>query len=74
MIEEFSGDDGDAEKKMADFFGPHQVDQTIRQALQFCWMSLPNDRRTPEEVDKQFRRLVDRALKDFREDREAFGK
>jgi hypothetical protein len=58
----------------AGFFGPHQIDQSIRQAVQFCWMCLPKERRTPEELEKQVRRLVDRALKDFREDREAFGK
>ena len=73
MFESCSGDEGDAEK-MADFFGPHQVAQTIRQAVQVCWMSLPKERRTPEELEKQLRRVVDRALKDFREDREAFGK
>jgi hypothetical protein len=37
-------------------------------------MSLPKGRRTPEEMEKQLRRLFERALKDFREDREAFGK
>jgi len=63
-----------AAEKMADFFGPHQVDQFIRQAVQFCWMSLPKDRRKPKELEKQIHRLVARALKDFREDREAFGK
>jgi uncharacterized protein YicC (UPF0701 family) len=63
-----------AAEKMADLFGPCQVDQSIRQAVQFCWMALPQDRRTVEELEKQIRRLVDRALKDFREDREAFGK
>jgi hypothetical protein len=62
-----------AAEKMADFFGPQQVDQTIRQAIQFCWMSLPKDRRTSDELESQMRRLVDRALKDFRDDRKAFG-
>ena len=56
------------------FLGPEQVDQMVRQALHFCWMSLPKERRTVDEAEKQLRRLVDRALKDFREDREAFGK
>jgi hypothetical protein len=68
------GADPDDREKMADLFGPHQIDQLVRQAIQFCWMSLPKDRRTAEELEKQIRRLVDRALKDFREDREAFGK
>ena len=70
-----SGEGGeDAAEKMADFFGPGQVDQTIRQAIHFCWMALPKDRRNPEELEKQVRRLVDRALKDFREDGEQFGR
>jgi hypothetical protein len=74
----FSASEGcspdDADKMVDIFGGPHQVDQFVRQAIQFCWTSLPKDRRTPEELEKQLRRLVDRALKDFREDRDAFGK
>ena len=65
---------GDAAERAADVFGPSHIDHTIRQAIQFCWMSLPKERRTDEEVEQQIRRLVDRALKDFREDRQAFGK
>jgi hypothetical protein len=63
-----------AAEQMAEFFGPGQIDQFIRQAIQFCWGALPKDRRTPEDLEKQIHRLVDRALKDFRDDREAFGK
>ena len=59
---------------MADFFGPGQVDQSVRQAIHFCWTALPKDRRNVEEVEKQIRRILDRALRDFREDREAFGR
>lgn len=61
-------------ERMADFFGPGQVDQTIRQAIHFCWMALPKDRKTADELEKQIRRIVDRALKDFREDSEQFGR
>ena len=64
----------DTSGRMDEFFGPGQVDQMVRQAVQFCWGNLPKERRTAEELEKQVRRLVDRALKDFREDREAFGK
>jgi hypothetical protein len=67
-------DDDDPAEKMADFMGPAQVDQTIRQAIHLCWMSLPKDRRKIDELEKQIRRLVDRALKDFQEDRDAFGR
>jgi hypothetical protein len=64
----------DAPKHMADLFGPAQFDHMIRQAVQFCWMGLPKERQSVEEVEAQIKRMVDRALRDFREDREAFGK
>jgi hypothetical protein len=70
-----SGEGGEeAAEKMADFFGPGQVDQPIRQAIHFCWMALPKDRKNTDELEKQVRRIVDRALKDFREDSEQFGR
>ncbi len=69
-----SGDDEEVAEKMAALFGPQQVDQTIRRAIQFCWMGLPKERRNPDELERQIRRVVDRALKDFREDQESFGK
>lgn len=65
---------GDAAERMADLFGPGQIDQTIRQAIQFCWMNLPKERRTSDELEQQIRRIVDRALKNFREDLQAFGR
>jgi len=46
----------------------------IRQAIQQCWMLLAKEKRTPEELESQIRRIVDRALKDFREDLDAFGR
>ena len=64
----------DADQKMADFFGPGQVDQTVRQAVHLCWMALPRERKNADELEKQVRRIVDRALKDFREDCEQFGR
>ena len=73
----YDGNDPNAEEKMArmaQFMGPGQIDQEIRSAIQLCWMSLAKDRRTLKEVEKQIRRLVDRALKDFREDQAAFRK
>jgi len=70
---ENSGDAEDARKSMARMFGPGHVDQGIRQAISACWMSLPTEKQTPDEVEKVFRRLVDRALKDFREDSASFA-
>ena len=70
-----SGEGGeDASEKMAEMFGSGQIDQMIRQGVHFCWMALPKDRRNADELEKQVRRIVDRALKDFREDQEAFGR
>ena len=54
-------------------FGPAHIDQEIRQAIQFCWMSLPKERRTAEELETQIRRIFERALRDFREDQQSFG-
>ena len=44
-----------------------------RQALQMCWMMLPKGRRNADELESQFRRIVELALKDMRDDGDAFG-
>ena len=69
----FNKDDPVAAKKMREMFSPAQIDQSVRQAMQFCWMMLPENAKTVDELEKQFRRIVDRAIKDLREDAEAFG-
>jgi hypothetical protein len=58
--------------RMRDMFGPTRVDQQVRQAIQFCWFSLPKERRNIEELERQVRRIVDRALRDVREDFDNF--
>jgi BMFP domain-containing protein YqiC len=73
-----SGDGNEEQRnpmdEMSDMFGPGHVDQTVRQAIQSCWMALPKERRTPEEVEKQIRHIFDRALANFREDAVTFCK
>lgn len=69
----FDMDDPDAARKMREMFSPVQIEQSVRQAMQFCWMMLPEDAKTVDELEKQFRRIVDRAIKDLREDAEEFG-
>ena len=69
----FKGDDPKSFKKMREMFGPGQVDHSVRQAIDICWMTLPENRKTVDELEKQFRRIVDRAIKDLREDEDAFG-
>lgn len=74
-IEKFPEGEGDAEgaaDRMLEFFGPSQVDFTVRQAIHFCWLGLPKDRKNVEGLEQLFRHIVERALKDFREDSEAF--
>ncbi len=73
VMEEFSSEDPDAAKRMRAFFSPQQVDQMIRQAIHFCWMSLPPEKQSVDEVEKQIRRIVDRAIRDLHEDAESFG-
>ena len=69
----FEGDD-DAQNKMAEIIGPGQIDQTIRQALHFCWLMLPKERKNLQEWEQQVRRIFERAVRDFREDSEQFGR
>ncbi len=63
----------DQAKMMRDMFGPHAVDQQIRQAVSFCWQMLPEQRRSTDAVAAEIRRIVERALKDLKEDAQAFG-
>lgn len=68
-------DDGENPmEKMSEMFGPGHVDQTVRQAIQACWMALPKDRRTVDEVEKQIHKIVERALANFRDDAGIFGR
>jgi len=69
---ESSNNPEDAAERMAEVFGPGQIDQSIRQAIHFCWMALPKERKTVDELDSQIRRITERALKDFRDDANAF--
>ncbi len=71
------GDDEDGKnpmEKMREMFGPGHVDQVVRSAIQACWMALPAERRTVDEVEKEIRRLMERAISNLHEDVAAFGK
>jgi hypothetical protein len=71
--ESIDPNDPDRLKKMHAFFGPQHVDSQIRQAIQFCWMALPPERQNVEGVEIEIRRIVDRALRDLRDDYKSFG-
>jgi hypothetical protein len=66
--------DQNSETVKADLYAPSEVDQLVRKTLQLCWRAMPRDRRGTEEHERQVHRLVARALRDFREDREEFGR
>jgi len=66
-------DSKDHAKAMRDMFGPQAVDQHIRQALTTCWMMLPEERRNADGIAAEIRRVVERALKDLKDDAKAFG-
>ncbi len=68
----FPTDDPESADRLRSFMGPNQVDHQIRQAIQFAWMMLPAERKTVAEVERVIRQIVDRALKNFREDAESF--
>ena len=63
----------DGPEKFRRMFGPDQVSQQISQAIQTCWMMLPEEKKTVDEVEKQMRRIFERAIKNMREDGDAFG-
>ena len=44
------------------------VDQGLRECLQVLWLALPRDRANEEELEINFKRLADRAVRDFKED------
>ena len=72
MFEKLDPNDAESLKRMRTFFSPQQVDQQIRMAIQFCWMALPPDKKSVDEVEIQLRRIFERAIRDLREDATSF--
>ena len=48
------------------------VDQRIRDAIQNLWLALPREEATITNLEEHFRRLVDRAIRDLKEDMNYF--
>lgn len=44
------------------------VDQKIRECVQLLWLALPENHANLDNLEKLFRRSVDRAIKDFTDD------
>jgi len=58
---------------MRETFGPSGVDAMLREAVKICWAILPKERRSAEGVAQEIRRLIERILRDLKEDAKAFG-
>ncbi|MCL5997161.1 MAG: hypothetical protein M1546_14060 [Chloroflexi bacterium] len=58
---------------MRNMMGPLGVDNALRSAVQQCWMILPEDERSPERVEQEILRIIQRVLKELKEDAAAFG-
>jgi len=57
----------------ARFMGPGSVDALLRQTINQCWITLPQDKKNVAAVQAEVRRLMERALRDLEEDATAFG-
>lgn len=54
--------------RMRELVSPNQIDHQVRDAIGLLWGILPKERRNVDEVERQLHRIVDRALRDLRED------
>ena len=52
--------------------GPMAVNRLLNQLFTVCWFMLPKDQKSVESLEKEIRRIVDRAIKDLREDCQSF--
>jgi hypothetical protein len=51
---------------------PDAANDGIRKAIFFGWWLLPEDQRNEENLEREIRRLVDDAIRDFRENKDRF--
>lgn len=60
-------------RQLRDMQGPFAADSAMRQAIMNVWRSLPEESRTIEKVVAESQRLLDRAVREFREDAAVYG-
>lgn len=66
-------DDPRSGVKMRRMLGPGAADTHLRQAVQFCWMCLPEGSRSLEGLERDVRRRIDRIFREMHEDETAGG-
>ena len=55
---EFDANDPEALCRMRAMFSPQQVDQQIRQAIEFCWLMLPPEKKNVDERPSTVNRVL----------------
>ena len=60
-------------RMMREHMGPFGADQAARSLVTTFWRMLPEGERTPERVEAEVRRLLERTLTEYQEDSCAFG-
>jgi hypothetical protein len=50
-----------------EFFKPELVEQQLRNALLFCFLALPHDKRNLNDLEHEFRKSVERMLRELHE-------
>jgi len=67
------GSSGPPSADPPDFADPAWMKGHMRQAAAACLMMFPESKGNPREAEAQLRRIVERVLRDYREDAKAFG-
>ena len=67
MLDEFDADKIEPDK-LRKMMGPGGADHTLRSAINMVWMTLPPEGKSLAELEKEVRRLVDRAFENMWED------
>ena len=67
MLEKFDAD-GMEPDKLRKLMGPGGADHALRSAINMVWMTLPPDKKSLAELEKEVQRLVERAFRNMRED------
>ena len=49
------------------------VTQTLHQAIMHCWLAMPAQKKTVQDVETELRRILQRTLKHWSDDAIAFG-
>lgn len=72
FVRTHSGSLDDMPDGMRRLMGPLTVDDMVRQAVKWCWITSPREVAQLEYVEEEIRRLTEQALRDFGENGEGF--